>query len=164
LSKTNKNQVNFLFLSAFILILLISILPFTTFAITSHTPQNRVTIVAILLLTLVNFRWLITQRLPSVSYLTLLDKYSIGCILLLALIFAWDAIIGSMIISDDTDYLKMIEPYVIGAFVGSFSFFVLMLIMWFLKLFIGVKSFRNKNLKQYLKLKSQKNLYASGIN
>ncbi len=152
------------FLSAVILILLITTLAFATFAIGLTGPQNRVTIVGILLLTSINFRWVITQRLPSVSYLTLLDKYSIGCIMLLASLFSWDAIIGSFIISKDVAYLKLIEVYAIYCFTGGYLLFLSCIVMWFLKLFISVKNFERTNLKAYLRNKNKKIAYVRAIN
>jgi hypothetical protein len=146
------------------LILLITSLAFTTFAIGLAGPQNRCTIVGILLLTLINFRLVLTQRLPSVSYLTLLDKYSICCIMLLASLLSWDAIIGSFIISSDVSYLKSIEANAVYGFCGGFLFFLVCVILYSIKLLISIKFFEKSNLKAYLKKKNNKTTYIRAIN
>jgi hypothetical protein len=49
-----------------------------------------------LLLTSVSFKWVINRSLPTVSYLTILDKYAIICIIYLTLLAIWHSIIASM--------------------------------------------------------------------
>ncbi len=137
---------------------------FTTFSIACVTPQNRLSIVGILLLTSVNFRWIITQRLPSVSYLTFLDKYAIGCIILLGLLFAWDAVIGSKIISNSDDFLKSIERDVLYGFTGSFVLFLFLILCGFAKLYINLIYFNKKSQDEYIKLRIEKNNYAKSLN
>lgn len=137
-------------------------LAFTTFAIGLTGPQNRATIVAILMLTSINFRWVITQRLPSVSYLTLLDKFTIGCIILLALLFSWDAIIGSLANNwypEDKDHFKDLENYVVLFFGLGFFSFVLFVSGWFTKSLIAVRMFQARNMKEYAKNKSKKTAF-----
>ncbi len=56
------------------MLFLITMIGFTAFAINYSTPQHRLGITGILILTAVNFRWIISARLPSVSYLTYLDQ------------------------------------------------------------------------------------------
>ncbi len=93
-----KSNLSFYF-SAFLLIFLIAALGFATFAIGVTAPQNRITILCILLLTAINFRWIIAQRLPSVSYMTFLDKFAIGAIINNSLLISWDALADSFALS-----------------------------------------------------------------
>ena len=65
------------------LIFLITVLGFVPFAFDPNGPQFRCQVTGLLILTSVNFRWIVTQRLPSVPYLTSLDKYAIGSLLFL---------------------------------------------------------------------------------
>ncbi|RNA09125.1 gamma aminobutyric acid receptor subunit [Brachionus plicatilis] len=95
------------------LIFLITMLGFVPFAFDSDKPQFRCQVTGLLLLTSVNFRWVITQRLPSVPYLTSLDKYAIGSLLYLVLFCVWHSIIGSNIITSDGKQKEDIDHYVL---------------------------------------------------
>jgi hypothetical protein len=64
--------------NAYMLIFFISILGFVPFSFTYTAPHFRIQTTCLLILSSVNFRWIVTQKLPSVSYLTTLDKYAIG--------------------------------------------------------------------------------------
>ncbi|CAF0736813.1 unnamed protein product [Brachionus calyciflorus] len=112
--------------NALTLIFLITSISFTAFSFKPLDPQFRCQVIALLMLTLVNFRWVITQRLPSVSYLTMLDKYSIGSIIFLFISFVWHSMIGSRTFSEDLASIKRLDRY----------------------FFLGVKSFKEKNLKK----------------
>ncbi len=56
--------------SAYMLVFLITVLGFVPFSFAPDGPQFRCQVTGLLLLTSVNFRWIVTQRLPSVPYLT----------------------------------------------------------------------------------------------
>lgn len=130
------------------LIFLITILGFVPFAFDSDKPQFRCQVTGLLLLTSVNFRWVITQRLPSVPYLTSLDKYAIGSLLYLVLFCVWHSIIGSNIITNDGKQREDIDHYVL---VGSISFcfiYNLCYLVWFLKMSKNIKKFQSDGLKE----------------
>jgi hypothetical protein len=131
--------------SAYLLIFLITSLGFATFSISVTTPQFRCQVTGLLLLTSVNFRWIITQRLPSVSYLTLIDKYTIGCLFCLAAIFIWHAIIGSKIITSDSSTLSTIDGYVLYGMAGVYVVFKIIMIIWGLVLALKVYRFKKKH-------------------
>ena len=59
---------------------LIATLAFSSFIFSSTDPGNRLQITLTLLLTSVAFKYVISQSLPTVSYLTLMDKYVLCCI------------------------------------------------------------------------------------
>ena len=145
------------------LIFFIAALGFTTFSILCNGPQNRMSIVAILLLTSVNFRWIVTARLPSVSYLTLLDRFSIGCILVMALMFVWDAIVGSLVISSSVDYLKEIDMYVLILTAVCFVIFILFIVLDLVRIGVNFKRFKDKTKDEYLKSLKEKKAYALAL-
>lgn len=78
------------------LILLVTCIGFTAFTFSADSPQFRCHLTSLLLLTLVNFRWILSSSIPSISYLTLLDKYSIGSIIFLFALFIWHSFAGSL--------------------------------------------------------------------
>ncbi len=77
------------------LIFLISALGFVPFSFSYRHPHFRIQINCLLILSSVNFRWIVTQKLPTVSYLTVLDKYAIGALVFLVSLCVWHAMIGS---------------------------------------------------------------------
>ena len=120
------------------LIFFISVLGFVPFSFANSSPHFRIQTTLLLILSSVNFRWIVTQRLPSISYLTILDKYAITALIFLALLCVWHAIIGSPIfnnmnISQDNvktysaknnrDFIDLIALISIAASFALFHFF-----------------------------------------
>ena len=60
---------------------LITALTFSSFSIKSTEPGNRLQVTLTLLLTSIAFKYVISQSLPTVSYLTVMDKYIMCCTL-----------------------------------------------------------------------------------
>ncbi|XP_072021155.1 acetylcholine receptor subunit alpha-type acr-7-like [Amphiura filiformis] len=58
-----------------LIVLLIVVLSFTSFAVSPDEPANRLGVTLTLLLTAVAFKFVVSQSLPTISYLTILDKY-----------------------------------------------------------------------------------------
>ena len=83
------------FFNAYFIIFLITILSLTTFSIDCKYPQNRLQTSFTLVLTSASFKWVINRSLPTISYMTSLDKYAIVCIFYLCVICVWHATIGS---------------------------------------------------------------------
>ena len=95
-----------------------------------------------------------TQRLPSVPYLTSLDKYGIGSLLFLVILYefifvlksnyyinfilfkqkscCWHSIIGSSVITSDSTNKKQIDSYALYAFAGVYAFFNVFYLIWFI--------------------------------
>jgi hypothetical protein len=114
------------------LIFLITVLGFVPFSFDPASPQFRAQVTGLLLLTSVNFRWIITQRLPSVPYLTSLDKYAIGSLLFLVIFCVWHSLIGSSVIT--TTNKKEIDTYVLYGLATSYIVFNVILVSWLLKM------------------------------
>ena len=149
--------------SAYSLIFLITVLGFVTFSILCDGPQNRMAIVAILLLTSANFRWLITARLPAVSYLTLFDKFSIGGIFILTLMFSWHGIIGSTVISSNINTIKSIDTYLLYVFAACFVIFMIAISVNFGYMGVKLNSFKKKSSIEYNQSETNKKEYALAL-
>ncbi|RNA16276.1 gamma aminobutyric acid receptor subunit [Brachionus plicatilis] len=130
--------------NAYLLIFLITLLGFTIFSINPSTPQFRCQVTGLLLLTSINFRWIITQKLPSVSYLTLLDKYTIGCLIFLVLFSIWHAVVGSDILIPDIDKKKEIDCYFFLVSAVVFVLYHLFFIAWFIKKIFDIKQLKSR--------------------
>ena len=94
-------------------------------------------VAGVLILTQVNFRWLITQRIPSVSYLTSIDKFAIGNLFIQILFAIWHAIIGSTLFSSDETVQSTTDSYALYGLGGIFTLYTLFhtfKILWRFKL------------------------------
>ena len=81
---------------------LITILTLTLFIFDVESADKRITGNFTLILTLFTFKIVTSKTLPSISYLTSLDKYQIINILYLGLCCAWHSIIASLQVSNQT--------------------------------------------------------------
>lgn len=125
------------------LIFLISTLGFIPFSFDPSGPQFRLQTTAVLILTSVNFRWLVTQRIPPVPYLTSLDKYAIGSLFFLIAFCIWHSLIGSNVITQDKSLKRIIDTYVLIIFGVLACAHNLFFSIWFFK-----KRYELKHLKK----------------
>src|SRR5277367_4992053 len=82
-----------------------------------------------LLLTSIMFRWSVSRLLPPVSYLTLLDKYTLISLVFISLNSIWHSIIGFLI--RHTNISKMIDYYVLSLFTIFFVVYHFLIILFF---------------------------------
>lgn len=147
------------------LIFLITVLGFVPFAFDPTGPQFRCQVTGLLILTSVNFRWIVTQRLPSVPYLTSLDKYAIGSLLFLVLFCVWHSLIGSSLLinihqnEDKGELRKRIDTYLLFGSASIFLFYNFFYIFWFLKMYKSIKKFHNFSVGEVQKSAKRKDEY-----
>lgn len=91
-----SRKPGYYFFNAYFLIFLITVSSLTIFSIDPKLPQNRLQTTYTLLLTSISFKWVINRSLPTVSYLTSLDKYAIICIFFVCLTCVWHSLVGSL--------------------------------------------------------------------
>ncbi|CAF1685828.1 unnamed protein product, partial [Adineta ricciae] len=94
---------NYFYWNGYCLIMLITIVSFCVFAIPPNLCPNRLQISCTLLLTSITFRWTVNRSLPTISYLTTMDKYAIMCLFILVILSIWHAIIGALIFRGTPD-------------------------------------------------------------
>ena len=111
------------------LIFIITALGFVPFSINASKPHFRMSVAGVLILTQVNFRWIITQRIPSVGYLTSIDKFAIGNLFFLVAFALWHSIIGSTLFDEDNDNRTKLDLYGLYGFSGAFTFYTLFAIL-----------------------------------
>jgi len=97
-------QSDYFFWNGYCLIFLITSVSFCTFGMPMQVAVNRLQVSCTLLLTSVTFRWTINRSLPTVSYLTTLDKYGFLCILNLCIHSIWHGIISEIAWIRTPDY------------------------------------------------------------
>jgi len=104
----SARKPGFYLINAFFLIFLITLISITVFSIDHQSPQFRLQSMFTILLSAISLKWSILKRLPSISYLTLLDLYQIASIFFICLIISWHAIQASFFKHGDLDVAVMI--------------------------------------------------------
>lgn len=122
--------------NAYFLIFLITSVALSIFSINPKLPQNRLQTNCTLLLTSVSFKWVINRYLPTVSYLTSLDKYAIVSITYLCFLSVWHSIIGSFWSAPDA---LIIDFWLLIVFVIVLIGLNLWTIIWFFMAFRQIK-------------------------
>ncbi|CAF4182111.1 unnamed protein product [Rotaria sp. Silwood2] len=131
--------------NVYLLIFLITFIALTVYGVAPEFPQNRLQITCLfifillfkkkifvflnlgtLLLTSIMFRWSVSRLLPPVSYLTLLDKYTLISLVFISLNSIWHSIIGFLI--RRMDISKTIDYYVLIIFTIVFLVYHCMMI------------------------------------
>ncbi len=132
--------------NAYMLIFLITVLGFVPFSVVPTSPSARMSVAGIFILTQVNFRWIITQRIPSVAYLTSIDKYAIGNLFFLTLFAFWHAIIGSSCFdSYSAEHIFEIDIVACITFGVAFIIYNLAAVFELVRMKIRTKKIRNIN-------------------
>ncbi|ESN99604.1 hypothetical protein HELRODRAFT_176769 [Helobdella robusta] len=82
-----------------IIVIMFSIcsLAFATFTVKPEAPESRLPLTFFLVLTTVTFKFVVNKSLPKISYLTYLDKYILGSMVILCTICIWHSIAGSLV-------------------------------------------------------------------
>ena len=94
---------------------------FVPFSFDPSVPHFRAIVTGILVNMSISFRWAFNQLIPSVSYLTNLDRYAVVSFLFLIFFLIWHALIGSNLFSSTTAERLSIEIFLIYA--SAFIFF-----------------------------------------
>ena len=100
---------------------LITALTFTSFAVGADSIGDRIQITLTLLLTSVAFKYYVQQFVPTVSYLTLMDKYILSCMIFQFSMAAVHNSVAGLISSKNS--LRYFEWVCFGA--GLFVFLVI---------------------------------------
>lgn len=127
--------------NAYFLIFLITVAALTVFAVDCKLPQNRLQITCTVLLTSVSFKWVINRSLPTVSYLTSLDKYAITCIFYKCMLCVWHSLVGAFWIKD---YAKLIDKWMLLFFSLLFVLINLGFLLWFCVAYRAIREIRFK--------------------
>lgn len=124
----------YFFWNAYFLIFLITSAVFSTFSIRFDQPQFRLPTTATLMLTSISFRWSYSSRcLPTVNYLTSLDKYSINSLILIFLCLVWHGFGNVLLNFFNFDTIKKLDRLFL-------VFLILIFISSHVILFVWMKS------------------------
>jgi hypothetical protein len=129
-SATISRKPGYFLYNAYMLIFLITTLGFSPFSFNHSNPHFRIQTTCLLILSSINFRWAVTQKLPTVSYLTTLDKYALGALIFLVMLCVWHAIIGCGIISESVSLI--VDEYVLIGIAALYFIFHVLYVSYFM--------------------------------
>lgn len=92
-----SRKYGFYLLNAFLMNFLITLISLTNFSIDLERPQNRLSGTFTLILTSISFKWVTNRSLPTISYMTSLDKYQIVSILFMCLECIWHSLANKVV-------------------------------------------------------------------
>ena len=137
--------------NAYFLIMLITTSSLTIFSINPKLPQNRLQTSYTLLLTSVSFKWVINRYLPTISYLTSLDKYAIISIGYLCMLCIWHAVVGSFWTAQ---YALWLDLWLLVTFSVILIGINIWVIVWFIWAYRRVKLLQSEETEFVKKLQS----------
>ena len=140
-SSTVSRKPGYFIYNAYMLIFFISTLGFTPFSFQCTSPHFRIQTTCLMILSSVNFRWIVTQKLPTVSYLTTLDKYAVCALIFLVCLCAWHAVIGSSLFNSMSgDERINVDIYVL---IGIASFYVLFHLLYIILFLVKYRRYKD---------------------
>ena len=114
------------------------------FSFAVNSPSTRIGQTVMLILSSINFKIAVTTRLPTVSYLTILDKYALTALIYLAVLCIYHSIIGSPLLStNSTSTLNRYDQICLGVFGFLFISFHILYTIYFL-----IKLMKHKKVKK----------------
>jgi hypothetical protein len=128
---------------------------FTTFSIDVEQPFYRLPTSATLLLTSVTFRWMYSCRcLPTVDYLTSLDKYSLISIIFIYSACIWHGGVSHMMLffGCKIEDLRIMDRYVCLAFIVLYFTVQLVLIIWLRRGYLLRQSLKEQDVNYHKRL------------
>ena len=156
-----SRRPGFYFFNAFFLIFLITISSLTIFSVDCKLPQNRLQTTYTLLLTSVSFKWVINRSLPTVSYLTSLDKYAIVCIFYVCLLCVWHALVGCSFW--DKDLAKNLDQWLLIAFSVLFVIIHVVLGVWVFMAYSEIRKLKRREKKFLVEYRTSREAQANAF-
>jgi hypothetical protein len=133
-------SAGFFFWNAILPIFLITLASLAPFVIDPKIPQSRLPSTATMLLTSVSIRWIVGRLLPTVSYLTSLDKYSLGTMMIITMQLLYHAIFGAIFHSLPEKLAYQLDKIIFAIFLTFIIIKQIVFLIWILK----IKRFREK--------------------
>jgi len=107
-------------------------LSFTSFQVSSSSVSDRLSISLVLLLTAVAFKYVVSEKLPNVNYLTLMDKYVLVSELFLIAVVGLDAYDGGFfVLQKNSPNFDVVAPWVLFGLWIAFQIVVIALVAIF---------------------------------
>lgn len=138
ISVTLTRKANFFILNNFSTVFIITLLSLTLFSATPLNVSNRLSAVFTLLLTLFAFKIVTSTHLPTISYLTLIDKYQVMSIVFLSVLSVWFSLLVSIGFTEDE--IRRIDRISFLVFIGIF---IAMNVSIIVMLLISVRKINN---------------------
>ena len=112
----------------------------TLFVIDTKLAQNRISGTFTLILTSFSFKVVTSKTLPTISYLTSLDKYQIINIVYLALCCVWHSVCASLNIEHEKKFY--LDKVVLCCFASFFTLIQILFAISFMKSYQKIKALK----------------------
>lgn len=116
------------------------------------------------LLTSITFRWGYSTRcLPTINYLTSLDKYSIGSIIVIYLALLWHGLCAMLLRVAAMDTMITVDLFVLTFFALFYFLFHVILLIWLNSAF-SIRRSLSKRDEKYFKSRSRSSYNQNNVN
>ena len=116
------------------------------------------------MLTSITFRWGYSTRcLPTINYLTSLDKYSIGSIIVIYLALLWHGLCAFLLRRAPQDIVVTVDMIVLTFFAFFYLMFHVVLLIWLNSAF-SIRRCLGKRDEKYFKTRLRSKLNQNNVN
>ncbi|XP_060558061.1 acetylcholine-gated ion channel acc-4-like [Ruditapes philippinarum] len=126
-----SRRAGFFAWNVLVIVNLLTIFAFTTFAVDPTLTQNRLQLSFILMLAAISFRFVTNQSIPKISYLTHLDRYVLVSMMFSGIITFWHAVLSRF--KYDASLQSKMDFYAFILFAIGYFFFQMIFILVMLR-------------------------------
>ena len=150
----------FFYWNALLPILLVSLASLAPFVVDIKIPQSRLPATCTLMLTSVSIRWTVGRLLPTVSYLTSLDKYSLVSMLIITSELLYHGVMGAIFRKIPEDIAYRVDGIAFLVFCGFIILKQFVFFGWIIKIILRRRKIHIDELKS---LREDDNLSINSI-
>lgn len=140
---------NYYYWNSFLLIFIITMICLCCFSFRCDISSNRLIVGITVLLTLITFKWTLTKHLPSISYLTNLDQYSLMNIFFVFATCVYHSVLGALTPELCPMPFREIDFYTFIGSTGAFHFINSLYVIRFLVINYKNRKVLEKRNKEY---------------
>ena len=140
-----SRHIRFYLFNVILFNFIITAISTANFSISPELVANRLASTLFLILTSVNFKWTSNQNLPTIAYMTLLDKYQIACIVYMFLTCIAHTLLGSSVINLSNK--NQANIYFFIAFASLFVLFHILCVIQFFFTYSKIFELKKKEIE-----------------
>lgn len=137
----------------FLIVLAVTILSLNIFSIEADQVSSRLSNIFVLILTLLTFKIVTSSQLPTISYLTIIDKYQLVNVAFLSIIAFWMALVNVFV--SDVTLKKQYDQIFFYCAIGLVVLVNLWIAFYIVKSVIKIRQVNSKN-KAFKKEEAEK--------
>ncbi|XP_045184248.2 acetylcholine-gated ion channel acc-4-like [Mercenaria mercenaria] len=148
-----SRRAGFFAWNVLVIVNLLTIFAFTTFAVAPTLTQNRLQLSFILMLASISFRFVTNQSIPKISYLTHLDRYVLVSMMFSGFITLWHAVLSRFKYNANLQSKMDFYAFILFA-IGYFFFQMLFILIMLYQRHMKLKNIKTREKKYRFKVQN----------